>query len=416
MTTRTRITPEDRKYILRRHKEGAPLRTIGREVGRPDITIRRVLEAAGVTFGPPKTSNQRSSPETETLVLSLYDQGLTWQEINERADVTSVTLAKILRRNGREYDRKPEPAAGKAETIAVLSEFGHSAREIGRMLGHSKSTICDILDDLDAPRPKVSGCEYPDYFDQIDTPDKAYWLGFVSADGCITSSVRHPEGEYLAIGLAIRDARHLVKLKGAVGAYSPVRTGIVRDVRIRGGTYGYARLSLGSRRLAQGLMAQGLTPRKSATVEPWNGPPDLMPHFWRGLFDGDGSLAIKDTGQFTAFLCGSEPCVRGFRAWAHEICGTEATPYFRTGCWYVSISGRYQVAKMVRAMYADAPVSLDRKQERADAILAADGPRRKPGPPGMFATEEERRAYRRKSGNERQRRYMERKRQAAAQT
>jgi hypothetical protein len=65
-------------------------------------------------------------------------------------------------------------------------------------------------------------------------------------------------------------------------------------------------------------------------------------------------------------------------------------------------------------MYADAPVSLDRKQERADEILAADGPRKKPGPASRFATEEEVLANRRKVGREKQRRYMERKRQAAA--
>ena len=80
-----------------------------------------------------------------------------------------------------------------------------------------------------------------------------------------------------------------------------------------------------------------------------------MPHYWRGLFDGDGSLAIKRPGLWTVFLCGSEPCVRGFTAWAHELTGTTAKPYFRTGCWYVSISGRHQVAKIVRATVRGRP-------------------------------------------------------------
>jgi hypothetical protein len=403
------LTPDDKRYILLRHKQGASLRGIGREIGRPDITIRRTLEAAGIVFGPPKTSNKRSSPETEAHVLRLYDEGLTWKAINEQAGVTSVTVAKILERNGRDPDRKPEGAESKGEIIAALSESGHSARAIGRMLGHSKSTVRNIIDDLGAESTPTQGCEYPDFFEEIDTPEKAYWLGFLSADGCIKTTARHPEGDYLSIELGLQDAGHLAKLKTALGVYRNVRKAIKRN---NGRIQGYAALAVGSRRLAIALMALGIGPRKSATVEPWDGPADLMPHFWRGLFDGDGSLAIKDETQFTAFLCGSEACVRAFQAWAHEICGTEATPYFRTGCWYVSIAGRYQVPKLVRAMYADAPVSLDRKQERADAILAADGPRKKPGPASRFATEEEALANRRKVHREAQRRYKQRQKAA----
>ena len=139
-----------------------------------------------------------------------------------------------------------------------------------------------------------------------------------------------------------------------------------------------------------------------------------MPHYWRGMLDGDGSLAAR-ADVWTVFLCGSEACVRAF-SMGTRICGTTATPYYNTGCWYISISGRYQVPKLVRALYADAPVSLDRKQETADPILAAEEPRRKPGPPSRFASEEEKRAHHRKSGRERQRRYIERKRRQPAES
>jgi transposase-like protein len=404
------LTPEDKQYVLRRHQEGASLRGIGREIGRPDITVRRTLEAAGVTFGPPKTTNKRSSPETEAHVMRLYDAGRTWKEIMEAAGVTDVTVGKILQRNGREFDRKPEGTEGKTEIIAALYATGYSTRDIGRMLGHSKSTINAVVTGSGAKIRKSPGCDRPDYFDHIDTPDKAYWLGFLSADGCMITTAAHPEGDHLSVKLAARDKGHLEKLKETLRANAGVLSGVQSGF---GKPMPYVSLSVSSRRLADALIALGINPRKSATVEPWNGPEHLMPHFWRGLFDGDGSFAIKSATLFTAFLCGSEPCVRGFTAWAHGITGTTATPYFRTGCWYVSISGRYQVPKLVRAMAYDyAPVSLDRKQVRADAILAADGPRKKPGPASRFATEEERLANTRRVRREAQCRYVERKRQA----
>ena len=179
---------------------------------------------------------------------------------------------------------------------------------------------------------------------------------------------RHPEGDHLSVRLGARDKGHLVKLKEALGAHASVLDGVANGF---GKPAPYAHLSVGSRRLTEALIALGIGPRKSATQEPWNGPADLMPHYWRGLFDGDGSLASKGAGLWTVFLCGSEPCVRGFKAWAAGICGTKATPYFRHGCWYVSISGRFQVPKIVRALYEDAPVSLDRKQQIADRIMEA---------------------------------------------
>jgi len=407
-----RLTPEDKQHILKRHQEGASLRAIGREIGRPDITIRRVLEARGVAFGPPKTINQRTTPETEALVLRLYDQGRTWEQINEQAGITSVTLGKILKRNGREYNRRSD-AEGNAEIITALYEAGHGTRAIAEMLGHGKTTVGGVIVRHGGTMRQMPGCEYPDYFDQIDTPEKAYWLGFISADGCIVTTAQHPEGSHLAIQLGARDKDHLVKLKAALGATASVHD---RTAETFGKPTRLASLSVGSRRLTKALLVLGVTPRKSATMQPWDGPADLMPHYWRGMVDGDGSLARKTESVWTVFLCGSEACVRAFAAWAAGICGTTAKPYYKTGCWYISISGRYQVPKLVRALYADAPVSLDRKQETADRILAAEEPRRKPGPPSRFALEEEKRAHHRKSGRERQRRYIERKRRRAAES
>jgi len=370
----SRLTPEDRQYILQRFQEETSLRQIGREVGRPDVTIRRALEASGVSFGAPRTTSRRSSPEAEAHVLRLYDQGLSWREITEQVHVTSTTVSRILQRNGREFDRKPKGTEGNAELIGALYESGHSTRAIGRMLGHGKSTINNVVTRNGGKVRTVQGCEYPDFFDRVDTPEKAYWLGFISADGCIVATSRNPEGGHLALQLAIRDRAHLVKLKESLGAHAGVRT-LVRENF--GKTLGYALLTVGSRRLTQALLALGVTPRKSASMQPWDGPVHLMPHYWRGMVDGDGSLARKTEGKFTVFLCGSELCVCGFAKWAAQVCGTTAKPYARSGCWYIGVSGRHQVVKLVSVLYKDAAVSLDRKQEIANRILnAAEGTRR----------------------------------------
>ena len=54
---------------------------------------------------------------------------------------------------------------------------------------------------------EFAACGNPSYFDQIDTPDKAYWLGFIATDGMVTGfksgSLR------LVIKLARKDRAHL---------------------------------------------------------------------------------------------------------------------------------------------------------------------------------------------------------------
>ena len=55
-------------------------------------------------------------------------------------------------------------------------------------------------------RREQIACDNPAYFDQIDTPGKAYWLGFISADGCVTGF--NPGNPRLVIKLARKDRDH----------------------------------------------------------------------------------------------------------------------------------------------------------------------------------------------------------------
>lgn len=49
------------------------------------------------------------------------------------------------------------------------------------------------------PRPYAVN---QDYFATIDTEEKAYWLGFIAADGCVS---RAGKGFRFQMGLAARD-------------------------------------------------------------------------------------------------------------------------------------------------------------------------------------------------------------------
>jgi hypothetical protein len=206
-----------------------------------------------------------------------------------------------------------------------------------------------------------------EFFDSIDTEAKAYWLGFITADGCIRTD--HGMNS-VQVKLMASDANHLEKLKLAVDVQRPLL------YAARSGVAGPAvTLSLSSRHMVRALVALGVTPRKSATAEPWEGPAALMPHYWRGLFDGDGCISRETArNKWALTLCGTLPCVQAFAGWAREVCGATSSPYHRSNIWYWKVAGLGRPQALARALYAgaDHDTVLDRKLARACGLLAID--------------------------------------------
>lgn len=197
------------------------------------------------------------------------------------------------------------------------------------------------------------------YFDEIATEEQAYWLGFITADGGI---IRSTKTFALRVELAERDGDHVGSLAAALGSDKPlwVRRALVGA-------------SFDSWRLVDALGRLGITPRKSATVQPWNGPADLMPHYWRGLFDGDGSIG-KPGKTWTLSICGSQACVKGFAAWACALTGSraKAAPHSHAPtCWHWAVSGNLKAPVLARALYETATIALPRKHELARKLIGS---------------------------------------------
>jgi hypothetical protein len=208
------------------------------------------------------------------------------------------------------------------------------------------------------------------FFDVIDTEAKAYWLGFITADGCVQSGrigVNGWQRNQVTVKLKESDAEHLEKLKSGLSAENPVR--LVLQTGLAGPG---AEIALNSERLTAALIRLGVTPRKSLIVEPWDGPADLMRHYWRGLFDGDGTL-VKHPGRDAKWhlrMLGSEAVVEAFRAWAAPISGSAAKKYPKGNIWSWTAGGLSSPQAIAREMYGGATVYLDRKYDLALQLMA----------------------------------------------
>jgi hypothetical protein len=222
---------------------------------------------------------------------------------------------------------------------------------------------------------EFAACDNPTYFDEIDTPEKAYWLGFIATDGCVrgfeSGSLR------LVIKLARKDRAHLEILHHALQAKRPIRD--TEEWSKPPGTDERKKrpasvLDVCSPQIVNALVRHGITARKTDELQPWDGPAHLMRHYWRGVIDGDGTIGTYD-GEAKLGLCGSKPLVEAFLEWAKGICGTTANP--RQGkqgnrrYWLLALGGNQRLPKLIFALYADAPVALARK--KAEALLILTG-------------------------------------------
>lgn len=126
------------------------------------------------------------------------------------------------------------------------------------------------------------------YFEMIDSPSKAYILGFIAADGSLVkSSVGNTY--YLTITIKYEDKSILDFIQKELKSKYKL-------LEIRKLSYGkevhHIRLQFSNKSITNDLMKHGILPRKSLTMTNIieNIPIEYRDAFIIGYFDGDGSI------------------------------------------------------------------------------------------------------------------------------
>lgn len=135
-----------------------------------------------------------------------------------------------------------------------------------------------------------------DYFNKIDTADKAYWLGFLYADGCINRYYKNEKlkSMTLELGLAYKDKRHLEKFKECLESNIPI---FEKTNTLKGKEYKSVRIQLNNTKICYDLCDLGCTPNKTYDIKfPTFDivPKEFMRDFIRGFFDGDGCISTSE--------------------------------------------------------------------------------------------------------------------------
>ena len=121
------------------------------------------------------------------------------------------------------------------------------------------------------------------YFENIDTPQKAYWLGFICADGYIGK-------DFCRVSILTKDLEVVEKFKKDIKSGHKISEVIQHDKRT-GKSYKEYSIQVTNRNFAKHLEKHGITPSKSDILNfPGDLPENLYPYFIAGLFDGDGCV------------------------------------------------------------------------------------------------------------------------------
>lgn len=220
-------------------------------------------------------------------------------------------------------------------------------------------------------RPRKYTCNNK-FFEDINSEEKAYWFGFIMADGCIITN--HSKLR-LQIKLSSKDKTHLEKFNESIEGNYPIQT-----YKNQGGfsnTDSFnSRITIRYHDMCHHLIDHGCVQNKSLILTFPNLQEDLVRHFIRGYFDGDGSIFInnyKNRGvQYTRpgiNICGTKE----FLEIMSKHLGYPQCIYKEkrrtTNSYSYKLYGNKRIIPILEYLYKNSSVHLDRKYVIAENIV-----------------------------------------------
>ena len=209
------------------------------------------------------------------------------------------------------------------------------------------------------------------YFQNIDTPEKAYWLGFLYADGCVMNS---GSIHRVRINLAESDYEHLMKFKKAVEAFNtPIKQTIKK---INKKEYKGYYISFADKEMVYDLIDKGCFPNKSLELKFPNEtqvPRNLIYHFIRGYSDGDGTITCSypHGKEFSPLFCWGILGTEHFLTNVKNILGKPNLKLENKKTHYgLKICGNKQLFNILSKIYANSydDIELSRKRKRFNEL------------------------------------------------
>jgi len=302
------------------YREGHSVWAIAKKYGSNHSTVWEALKRKGIDFRPVKEHlANKEYKKKHREWKELYEQGLSGSVIAEKYGVHNTTIYRALKKMGLD-----------------TSDYNTT--------GHRKLQLDENA------------------FDVIDASEKAYWLGFLMADGNITKHT-------LQVGVKKNDEVHLYKMLKFLGSDQQPKHWSHKD---------FMHLRITSKHLVRGLIDKGCVPKKSLIAK--YPTEDKMPvrynrHFIRGYFDGDGCI-MKQKRWNTATFSIASGSIEMLKDIEQAIGGiverfSWESNKKQTG-YQIRTSKRDNLVSLYHYLYDNATIYLDRKKAKFEEVLGIE--------------------------------------------
>lgn len=271
--------------------------------------------------------------------------------------------------------KKLEDMISKEELTEIIEMYQNnvSLREIEKRTSHGRPAITKMLQRLGIKT--TTGNHYRKYFfdfnffEKIDNEYKAYWLGFMYADGCILKQDNRGYGEQeFKIQIAKEDLQLLEKFKQDIKSTYPIREDKSKNEKNPNHQIQVIQ-SLRSQKTVDDLKKLGCVENKSLILtfpSEQQVPKELQKHFIRGYFDGDGSISETKEHYYINFV-GTESFIK--KLYQILNIGSVFPDKRKENSWYLSIGGNLQVIKFYHLLYDNSNRYMQRKYEKFQLLL-----------------------------------------------
>lgn len=212
----------------------------------------------------------------------------------------------------------------------------------------------------------ADGKKYVDshFFDVIDSEKKAYWLGFLTADGYVNNNTE------ISLCLAEVDKAHIESFKEDLKSDHIISK---KKTKLNEKEFISYRISFKDKHMNEVLKSYGLTNNKSYDAYIPNCiPNNLMKHYFRGLIDGDGSIMNRSGAKHLfdiSFCSGSNKMIEQFVSIIEKNLDVKMKIRKSRGLVEARLFNQVEIKLLLKWLYGESTIHLPRKYDKIYAVL-----------------------------------------------